>query len=487
MKGLDFIDTMSVFMFVASVTTIPALGVAIGSILALLAFARRNASFQTLLLGEEVQRNAITNWLLPPAKEVHKLSAPQMSEDKKPILTPVFSPEENNPFAIEDEKPNTVSLKQALINLPRHVDLKDYGLLDSSTAVPLGADIADGMIWIDFATDTLHVGLYGQSGCGKDNLMRVWFALLCKRNNASTIQFAILDGKGDWLVEYMSTMKHMFIAPAGGYGKVGDDAIRAAIAKIDKEAERRQTVITQAGVRTREQYIDKTGLPMPLLVVMASDVMTSVSGEVETLLNNLVSKARSLGIRVIVSMQTPTDKDTKWRMNLSTAISGFLNLPSQDTPALGLKVGEMLYRPSELPSPQDRPGVFIVRRGKEQLIVQAPYIDEDKFDLLCKSFPRKTVRNISEGNELFLSTLFNDMNATETSREIVTESVSSTPKTTSVETREVFTELTKELTRRIRNGDSNYKIIKEVYGGCSGVRYQKISRALDKIRARVGG
>jgi hypothetical protein len=282
----------------------------------------------------------------------------------------------------------------ALAALPPRVKLGALlPLPASTTAVPLGVDAAGAMHWMDLGADALHIGLYGQSGSGKDTLLRLWFGGLARRNDARAVQFAILDGKGDWLTPNLAQLRHMFIAPAGGYGAPGDAKIKAAIQAIDEEARRRQELITAAGCRTREQYQARTGVAMPLLVVVATDVMTSIGLEVEALLEALVSKARALGIRVVVSMQTPTGKSTRWRMNLSTVIAGSLQSGSQDVPALGIPVEQMHYRPSLLPPPQARPGVFVVRRAGGQALVQAPYVPEETFDRWCELLPR---RNDSE-------------------------------------------------------------------------------------------
>lgn len=283
--------------------------------------------------------------------------------------------------------------QRAVSRLPRQVRLADLKSFPaSSTAVPLGIDQAGRPRWLDLASDTLHIGLYGQTKCGKDTLLRAWYTVLAKRNAPDALQFAILDGKGDWLVPQLAGLAHMFIPPAGGYGRAGDDAIKAAIERIDREAQRRQQLITAAGCRTREQYINRTGKPMPLLVVCATDVMTSVAGDVEGLLIALVSKARALGLRVVVSMQTPTGRDTKWRMNLATVIAGSLQAGSQDEPALGISVKAMRYRPSLLPPPTARPGVFVGRIGGEQVVIQAPHISEEAFDAFCGTLPTRPVK-----------------------------------------------------------------------------------------------
>ena len=281
----------------------------------------------------------------------------------------------------------TESLSAALARLPKRVDLLTLRLAPSPTALPLGIDPDGSPVWIDLASDTYHIGLYGQTGAGKDNLLRCWFVLLARRNAPSAVQFAFLDGKGDWLIPQLARLGHMFIAPAGGYGKKGDAAILAAVQTIDAEAERRAMLNQAAGVTSREAYLAKTGKSYPLLVVVASDVMTSVAGAVEELLVNLVSKARSLGIRIVVSFQTPTGRDTRWRSNLSTVLAGALQAGSQDEPALSIPVKDLRYRPSALPPPQQQPGVFVCRAAGAQHLVRAPYLSGDAFSRQVATLP----------------------------------------------------------------------------------------------------
>lgn len=299
-------------------------------------------------------------------------------------------------------------LETALAHLPCALDLAHLPHPPAPTSIPLGVDPAGQLHWLDLAGTTLHIGIYGQSGCGKDSLLRTWFAVLTHANEPHDLQIAILDGKGDWLLGGLRDLAHMAFPPAGGYGRAGDARIAEAVAFIDAEAERRQRLITTAGCRTREEYCARTGAAMPLLVVVATDVMTSVAGDVERLLEQLVSKARSLGIRVIVSMQTPTGRSTRWRMNLSTVVAGCLQSGSQDEPALGLPPASLSYRPSQLPAPEPaRPetlGLFVVRRGGTQLLIKAPYLAEAAFDAICAGLPRRSAP-VRPGPETLLGTL----------------------------------------------------------------------------------
>jgi len=248
-------------------------------------------------------------------------------------------------------------------------------------AVPLGRDQTGRFRWLDFGSDALHIGLYGTSGCGKDHLLRLWFAALLNEPGA---QWAILDGKGDWLTPNLARLPQMLFPPAGGYGDEGQQRILDAINAVNEEAKRRFGLLLGAGVRSVEEYNQTAPDPLPLLIVLATDIIDVVD-ETERLLIALVSKARALGIRVIVSMQTPTGKRLEWRMNLSTLISGALVDGSQDAPALGVRDPKALvYRPSQLPPPPGERGLFVVRHNNEQFLVRTPALVGD-FDGLINA------------------------------------------------------------------------------------------------------
>lgn len=265
---------------------------------------------------------------------------------------------------------------------PPIVTLDSFPPLDSPTAVPLGLAGAEP-ISLDFGKDTLHVGLYGASGAGKDNLLRAWFMALTRRNTPDQVGFAVLDGKGDWLTADLAQLAHMWMPPAGGAGQAGVAAMRAGIEQIEAEMVRRLVLVNAAGCRTREAYMQRTGASLPLLIVLVTDGVTAIDSTALTrLMNDLVSKARAVGIRVVVSMQTPTGQDMRWRLNLSTYISGHLPHPSQDLVALGLTKDELAdgVRPSQLPTPQQEPGLFIVRQGALVKRFKAVLVSDEVFD-----------------------------------------------------------------------------------------------------------
>jgi hypothetical protein len=277
---------------------------------------------------------------------------------------------------------------QALPDVVKLVDIMQKAG-DSKLALPLGVDQTGKSRFLDFGDDTLNVAVYGGSGSGKDTIIMGWFMALTSRNTPDELQFIVLDGKGHWLTPNLRNRAHMVIDPCGGYGEKGTERIERGLDLIDAEAERRSELIFESGCRSREQYVEKTGERLPMIVVLITDGMDAIQGLIEERLISLASKGRALGFKVIVAMSTPTKRDMRWRINLSTVMSGPLQDRSQNAVALGLPTDSIIYPPSFLPNPQRRHGTFVVRLGGEQFVVQAPFTTNDEFDAYAAMMPQR--------------------------------------------------------------------------------------------------
>jgi len=323
-------------------------------------------------------------WL--PTALVGGVTTPRINKEEDAVVTVEAATVAAAPASVTTPTPVVTTLyrnkrEDDVVTLPSPSVFNPADPRPARYAVPLGRDQSGRFRWLDFGSDALHIGLYGTSGCGKDHLLRLWFAALL---NERGVRWAILDGKGDWLTPNLARLPQMLFPPAGGYGDEGQQRILSAIAAINEEAKRRFGLLLGAGVRSVEEYNQTAPDPLPLLIVLATDIIDVVD-ETERLLIALVSKARALGIRVIVSMQTPTGKRLEWRMNLSTLISGALVDGSQDAPALGVRDPKALvYRPSQLPPPPGERGLFVVRHNNEQFLVRTPALVGD-FDALINA------------------------------------------------------------------------------------------------------
>jgi hypothetical protein len=340
-----------------------------------------------------VERQLEQRGLLPTAL-VGGVTTPRINKEEDAVVTVDEQTPATAGAATTTTVPASVTTSASAVTTP-HINKREASVVTLPSpsvfnpadprparfAVPLGRDQSGRFRWLDFGSDALHIGLYGTSGCGKDHLLRLWFVALL---NERGVRWAILDGKGDWLTPNLARLPQMLLPPAGGYGDEGQQRILDAIGAINEEAKRRFGLLLSAGVRSVEEYNQTAPDPLPLLIVLATDIIDVVD-ETERLLIALVSKARALGIRVIVSMQTPTGKRLEWRMNLSTLISGALVDGSQDAPALGVRDPKaLLYRPSQLPPPPGERGVFVVRHNNEQFLVRTPALVGD-FDALINA------------------------------------------------------------------------------------------------------
>jgi hypothetical protein len=80
-----------------------------------------------------------------------------------------------------------MTLDESIQRLPRHVDVQSLPAIDSATALPLGITSEGQPAHLDILNDSLHIGVYGTSGCGKDNLLRCWFLLMAQHNTPTDV------------------------------------------------------------------------------------------------------------------------------------------------------------------------------------------------------------------------------------------------------------------------------------------------------------
>jgi len=312
---------------------------------------------QTKQLTDETTK-AVKALLPAREEECHRSSYNNISVE--PPVTPVKTEQPRQPA------------KPAPITYPPS-SLLNLATKPTAFSVPIGVDHTGRFRWLDVQRDLVHCAVYGTSGAGKDHLLRCWYLSLADQRS---IRWAIVDGKGDWLVPSIVEDERNLFPPAGGFGDEGTARIKDGLKEILREAARRAALIVEAGVRSLEEYNEQTGANEPLLIVLITDVIDAVA-EVEKTLTALISKARSLGIRVIFSVQTPTGFSMQWRMNVGTVLAGALVDTSQDAVALGIRdTTKLPFRPSALPPPPAGAGLFVFRQGGDIRLIRTPLITQ---------------------------------------------------------------------------------------------------------------
>lgn len=308
--------------------------------------------------------------------------------DKKPEPASKVVPAQKN--YNYDHLPAIVPYDSVLANMP-----------ESKTAFAFGVSATGETIYGDLQGDNLHIGVWGNTGGGKDSFLRNVFYTLTKKNTPDELIFAFIDAKGDWLVPSLEDRAHMFINPAGGVGEAGIENLKNGIKAITSEMGRRFKLVQSHNCRTREAYIEKTGEKLPLLVVVFTDITKAIENEVDLLLTDLVAKGRAAGIRVIVSTQTPGNMSMSWRSNISTNMSFHQSDSSQDAVCLGSRqTSNLPIKPSDIPSSKAARGVFVMRSANGIDLVRGTFIDEAQFDQYVEHLPKRGFRVVIEEETL---------------------------------------------------------------------------------------
>lgn len=379
-------------------------------------------------------------------------------------------------------------LPVALKVMPRYIKHTVVPNPPTNTSVPIGYDaLQKEWLWADFGIngDVVHALVAGQTGAGKDSVLRLWFTMLTALNSPEDIQFVILDGKGEWMTTALMQSKHMFVAPAGGVDLVKDERgkwVDAAnermednVGAIFEEIARRNKVFAETNSTDIKSYYRKTGIKLPVIVVIATDVGTNVEKSFEQLIRYLTFKGRSFGVKLIISMQTVSGQDTGWRNQLGLIMSGFQQAPAADTPTMGINATALVYRPSQLPAPTkpEHRGIFVVRQGNKQTLVKAPHISDEDWEIFVETALPKNGDD-QEVNTL-LESLLNDPIVKKVKQPVVDVPVkpATSKKVLTVEQAQQIVALT-------RRGLNKSEIMMEM-GFTSGPKYKETSPHVDML------
>lgn len=283
-------------------------------------------------------------------------------------------------------------LHTSLKRLPAYVHYQQLPKPPSKLSVPIGIESIDrNIVWGDFSSDgnLIHALVAGQTGAGKDALLRLWFSTLTVQNTPQELQFVILDGKIDWLSPALAESAYMAIKPAGGIKLEKRNGKRVNVAQDDMahnldwifdEIEHRSELFHACGAVDIAGYRKRTGKNLPYIFVLATDVGGEFNDDLENLIKLLIMRGRSFGVRLIISMQNPVGENTKWRSQIGLTMSGYQQDPLHDNRIMGMSVERMLVRPSQLPNPEEdarSKGLFVVRHGNSQHLVRTAHMPED--------------------------------------------------------------------------------------------------------------
>lgn len=244
--------------------------------------------------------------------------------------------------------------------------------------------------------DVNHILLTGFTDCGKDSWAASMLLSLGLLNTPQQMQFAILDGKGGLSWIGWAKKQHVWLLAET------DSDIEPAMAALKAERERRQRLLKKAECEKWDEYEQGD---MPLLVVFVSELMllqdATSKTELADWLNTELTSARAAGIRYIVSAQTVTRMDTRWRSQIGLYIAGYQPRDDADEPNTSFSTKDILrfgtladgttiaVPPSALPVPPAGQGVFTCIQGRTVVTVRSSYVNKPHRQWLMSQLPDK--------------------------------------------------------------------------------------------------
>ncbi|MBN2541700.1 DNA translocase FtsK [bacterium] len=285
----------------------------------------------------------------------------------------------------------------------------------SELAIALGKTVS-GVPFVVSLAQMPHLLIAGATGSGKSVCINSIITSLMYKSSPEFVQFVLIDPKRLELSIYndIPYLRSQVVNEP-------DDSVLALKWTVE-EMERRYVLLAAAGVRKIEEYNKKIKeLPdedfefLPYLVVVIdelADLMSVVSGEIETPIARIAQKSRAVGIHLIIATQRPSvdvitgliKANFPCRIAFKTRqkVDSRTILDTSGAEKL-LGKGDMLYLPAGRSEPVRIHGVYISTKETERLVeylknFENPYLeDQISFDEL-----EAKQLNLDERDELFM-------------------------------------------------------------------------------------
>jgi hypothetical protein len=271
---------------------------------------------------------------------------------------------------------------------------------------PLGWRLTSGgkpdCVYASLVGDVNHIALTGFTDSGKDSWAAQALLSMALTNTPDTLQLAIIDGKGGLSWIGWENKAHVWLMAEQ------PEDMRPAMDRLKAERERRQQILKAARCEKWEEY---NAGDMPLMVVFVSELMllqdATSKTELADWLNTELTSARAAGIRYIVSGQTFTRLDTRWRSQIGLYIAGYQPRGDADEPNTSFTTKELRelgsnadgaafgVPPSALPVPPAGSGVFTCVQGRTVLTVRASYLNKEHRLALLNTLPNRAVAAVA--------------------------------------------------------------------------------------------
>lgn len=274
---------------------------------------------------------------------------------------------------------------QSARGIPDHVKYDDMIALRPASAgalsFPLGMGEGKSRHWHNFAKGHA-VGIYGQSGGGKSNLINVIISTLVSQCSPNFMKLALIDMKRVEL-NLFRKLPHVWQftdpktnAKRAGYVYEAEDAASLLETIID-EIDRRYKLLEKEEVRNIGEYNARhkaRALPYIFVVIdefadMASDA--AFGKRFHKAMERIVRIGRAAGICTMLCTQHPNKEVLSMgiRVNLPTTLAFSVSNLNASVSVIGSKNAYGL---------SSKPGRYIYKAGPLEREIQAPMISTDK-------------------------------------------------------------------------------------------------------------
>ena len=206
--------------------------------------------------------------------------------------------------------------KPWLPNLPERIVSGEVG---QGLKIPLGLmDKPDSQSQEVFYYDLKkhgHTAIYSSPGYGKSTALQSIAMNLARQNNPEEINFNLLDFGTNGLLVLKDLPQTVDLSRLDEQEK-----LIKHISRINGEIKRRKELFTEMGVSSLEQYEEKTGIKLPVIVTMIDNLDNSHDDDNEELIDNLLGNLLREGSNIGMYSITTALKDSSFKMSLRSII-----------------------------------------------------------------------------------------------------------------------------------------------------------------------